>query len=200
MSLCSICAVLFIGIGIWQQGDFTFKEKNFNNLGQTSTSDMQLMSTLAWNNQNNSRSRTSYISPITADCKEEEISKSDFFGFFDSTNGAEKLPKNSTHYVVKKDNEIYSLKAQWNSQKGKVSIIIDPNYYPEFLFTQDCKIETINGQFVVAHKSNFIGDTYEIDIGIKKSGVGVWIVGNSENLPIIETLLNMVLSSEIDFS
>lgn len=158
------------------------------------------LSALTWNRRDTAFSRTSYISPITKDCKEEKINGNDFEKLFNLSNYNKIVPNNSTHYLVTKNNKLYSAKSILQFQEGKVTIIVDPTCYPEFLFTEDSEVQNINGYLIASHQSNFIGDSYEIDIGIKNNGSGIWIIGNSETQEYIEKILNIFLTSEISFS
>ena len=194
VSLC-FCFVFFIEFAIWQRDIFPLNQNAHNNSEQT----INITTDLKWNINSDSFSRTSFISAISKDCKIKRISKRNFYNFLGITDSFINLPKNSKYYVVTKDSQIHSIRAEWKSKNGKVTIIIDPNNYPEFLFNEKCDTQTINGHLVAAHKSHFSGDFYEIDVGVKKDGVGVWIVGSSKTEAYINSLLNAVLYSEFNF-
>lgn len=197
ISICCVCLVLLIGVGILKSGIFmpTALNKDKSNIGDT-----EIMDTLTWNIKSTAFSRTGFISPFTSDCKEEKISRSDFCKLF-SIDGCNKiLPDNSKQYVVLQNGKLHSVIAERQFENGKVTIIIDPNCCPEFLFSEEDKTQTVNGYLVSAHKSAFNADAYEIDVGLKKDGVGVWIIGNSQTQECVEALLYAVLNSEMDFS
>lgn len=153
---------------------------------------------IVWNVKDKKTSRTSYITPFTASCREKVVNKNELATLIKYSNYSELLSNEFEHSVVYDGTALHSIRSVWQLEDGVVTMLIDPNNSPDFLFDNQSIVETIDEYDVVAQKSNFNNDIYEIDIGIKKSGVGVWIFGGSKNAVQIEKLVNFILDTDIE--
>lgn len=154
---------------------------------------------LEWNVEDKNTSRTSYITPITSSCERKILNNNELAAMIKYSNYSDFLSNDFEHSIVYVEDEIHSLKSVWKLEDGIVTIIIDPNNYPTFLFDNQDVVNNIDGYNVVAQKSNFYSDMYEIDIGIEKDYFGIWIFGGSQNKIQIEKLFNLILNTDIKF-
>lgn len=191
--LISVSIVLFcvLILSITLSNRYRFYPKYENNSAFS-------LNDLEWNVKDEKTSRTSYITPFTASCKEKVMDKNELSTFFKYSNYSDFLSDNFEHSVVYDGKELHSIRSVWQLEDGVITMLVDPNNSPDFLFDKQSVVETIDGYSVVAQKSNFNHDTYEIDIGIKKAGVSVWIFGSSKNEIQIEKLVNLILNTDIE--
>ncbi len=151
---------------------------------------------LVWNIENKAMtSRTSYITPPTANCKAKFISKNNLNSIFQISNYKHFLSKNSKHQAIFDGDRLHTIISSWQLENSRITMKIDPNNYPVFLFSG--KTQMVNGYNIAAYKSNFNAKQYEIDIGFEKDGIGIWIIGDNKCEKQIDKLFNLILNQEI---
>lgn len=155
---------------------------------------------LTWNTMSGAFSRTSYITPVNLNCEEKRIQTDDLNSIFQIADYKNFLSEDSEHHAIFENDELHSIKSVWRFPNGIVFIIIDPNNRPDFLLADESEKQVINGYTIAARKSNMNAATYEIDLGLEKNGIGIWIFGNSECKEQIDKLYNLVLNSKMDLS
>lgn len=155
---------------------------------------------LVWNTESGVIGRSGCITPFTSSRKTKNISKKSANSVFQYSNFYRLLSNDFEHYAAYDAGKLNSLNFTWNINNGVVKMLIDPENSPDYLFGAENITQYINGYNVSAKKSDCYDNKCEIDIGLKKDGICVWIFGNSENEAYINELFNLVLNSDIDLS
>lgn len=150
---------------------------------------------------NTAVSRTDYLTPLTPDCTEREMTKKDLEKFFGTDDYSLFEGRQAECKVVfNGDKSVHAVRLKWYFDEGIVSVLLEPKAYPEAIFNSSESVKSEFGAYSIAtHKLQLDGTYAEYDVGMKKDDMGAWIFANDKCKTQMEELINYIISSDISF-
>lgn len=149
-------------------------------------------------------SRSGTISPLPQGTYEDELSMSEVKRIFHTD---EDLSFDATSYKLKlirtASGDIHTIDLFWQFEDGIVRILIDPNNYPSYLFSEENNVIKIDEYLISVRRfgSDAQNESAIIDVGIKSyNDMGVLISGSECYEDLIEKWLNIILNQDMDLN
>lgn len=191
IAACMACLACFVVIKIFSQDPHR----------QNTATEYYYIPSVDIINENANLSRTGSLTPITPDCTQRVMTKTDLRRFFqcsdyDLFNGQ----STECTLILNGDKTVHTVSMKWYFDEGAVYAIFDPEAYPEFLFNSGYSIKDQFHNYNIAIQKTKIADSYcELDIGIKNDDLGVWIFGDEKCKDKMEVIMNYILNNSISF-
>lgn len=154
------------------------------------------------NIEQGSVSRSGTISPLPQGTYEDELSMNEVKRIFHID---EDLSFDATSYKFKliktASEDIHTIDLFWQFEDGIVRILIAPNNYPSYLFSEENNVTIIDKYIISVRRSgsDVQSESAIIDVGIKSyNDMGVLISGSEHYADLIEKWFNIILSQGID--
>lgn len=150
---------------------------------------------------NAEQSRASVLSPLppSNECSEREMTQAEFEELFSSSQQFEMQEWSFSGNIIQySSGAIHTIRLYWTKGDCRISVIIDPVAYPQFVFDQAESTTEINGYTISIIQFLQNGAIQGTDIGMRKNDLGVLLSCNDPNEKDLEKIYNLILNSDLD--
>lgn len=145
-------------------------------------------------------SRTGFITPIPPDSSEIKMTKGDVQAFFGRSCEPFKAKEAEYTATLNGGGSVRMVSMTWYFAGGSVTAIFEPNAYPEAIFNSEYSVKTeADGCRIATVLTKIDSSEGEYDIGIKKGGMGAWVICNEACKTEAQALVNYIIGSNILF-